>query len=69
MSAESLKVPAVAAVVVACRRQLDGDTHHHRVRIPVKTAWQTNKALANGRDLYALTFSRLLVEARPMAPR
>jgi hypothetical protein len=51
MSAKLLEVPAVAAVLVVCHRQVDGGTHQLRVRAAVKTAWQTHKALANGRDL------------------
>ena len=41
--------PCVAAVVVVWHRRLDGDTHHLCVRVPVHTAWQTGKALGNGR--------------------
>ena len=49
MRPRSLNVPAVAAVVVVRHRQLDGHTQHLRVRVPVHTAWQTGKALRNGR--------------------
>ena len=66
MSAKSLNVPAVAAVVVVRRRRLDGHTHHLRVRVPVKTAWQTSNVLANERysTLIVIEFAGgLLVEA------
>ena len=61
MLAHLFKVPRVAAVVVVCHRRLDGDTHHLCVRVPVQTACQTHKALANGRYLHLSADS--LVEA------